>query len=134
MCIHLNFMVTYNQLNKKKNRLKKTKSSRTVTGLNRCPQKKGICLKITVKSPKKPSSGKRKICWVRLSNNKYISCHIPGMGGNSLAKFSNVLVKGSRVRDIPSMKYRIIRGKFDLRYVYERLTSRSKYGKKLSDV
>ena len=105
-----------------------------MTGLEKCPQKKGVCVSVTIKAPKKPSSGKRKICWVTLSNKKFVSCHIPGMGGHTLTKFSNVLIKGCRVRDIPAMKYRTIRGKFDLRYVYERLSSRSKYGKKIIDL
>lgn len=125
-------MVTFNQVSKKK-RIKRIKKS-IKPNLEGCPQKKGVCLLIFTTPPKKPSSGKRKVCRVKLSNKKNISCHIPGMGGHNLAKFSNVLVRGCRVRDIPAIRYRTVRGKFDLRYVYERLTSRSKYGKKLSDV
>jgi len=64
-----------------------------------------------------------------LSSGKPVTCHIPGMGGHNLQKFSTILIRGCRVRDIPAMKYRAIRGKYDLKYVYERLTSRSKYGK-----
>ena len=93
------------------------------------PKKKGQCIKIFIKSPKKPSSGKRKVARVVLSNGKKINCHIPGTGGHNLQKFSTVLIRGCRVRDIPAMKYRAIRGKYDLKYVYDRLSSRSKYGK-----
>lgn len=125
-------MVTFNQISLYKLRKKRIKKSRK-TGLQGCPQKKGVCVLVTTKSPKKPSSGKRKVCRVKLSNGKHVTCHIPGMGGNNLTKFSNVLVKGSRVRDIPAVLYRTIRGKYDLRYVYDRVTSRSKYGKKISD-
>lgn len=93
------------------------------------PSKKGQCIKILIKTPKKPSSGKRKVAKVILSSGKKIICHIPGMGGHNLQRFSTVLIRGCRVRDIPAMKYRAIRGKYDLKYVYDRLTSRSKYGK-----
>lgn len=126
-------MVTYNQVSKSFARLKKVNKTRK-TGLQKNPQKKGVCISVTVKSPKKPSSGKRKVSRVKLSNNKNVSCHIPGMGGHTLSKFSNVLIRGCRVRDIPAMQYRCIRGKFALHYVYERLTSRSKYGRKKIDL
>jgi small subunit ribosomal protein S12 len=125
-------MSTFNQLSKK-GRVKRVKKSRK-TGLESCPQKKGVCISVGITSPKKPSSGKRKVSRVKLSNSKRINCHIPGKGGHNLTKFSNVLVRGCRVRDVPATNYRSIRGKFDLRYVYDRLTSRSKYGKKLSDI
>ena len=121
-------MVTNNQFIK--NNLRRKKYSRNkVLSLQKCPQKKGQCIKILIKTPKKPSSGKRKIAKVILSTGKRIICHIPGMGGHNLQKFSTVLIRGCRVRDIPAMKYRAIRGRYDLKYVYERLTSRSKYGK-----
>ena len=120
-------MTTFNQICKKQ-RQKKKKINR-VLSLNGCPQKKGKCVRIFIRTPKKPSSGRRKIARVILSNKKTINCHIPGMGGHNLQKFSTVLIRGCRVRDIPAMKYRAIRGKYDLKYVYERLTSRSKYGK-----
>jgi small subunit ribosomal protein S12 len=120
-------MPKYNQINKK---IRKKKYSRNkVLALKGCPQKKGQCFRIFIKSPKKPSSGKRKVARVTLSTGKKINCHIPGMGGHNLQKFSTILVRGCRVRDIPAMKYRAIRGKYDLKYVYERISSRSKYGK-----
>ena len=120
-------MTKFNQICKKQRR-KKKKINR-VLSLNGCPQKKGQCVRIFIRTPKKPSSGRRKIARVFLSNKKTINCHIPGMGGHNLQKFSTVLIRGCRVRDIPAMKYRAIRGRYDLKYVYERLTSRSKYGK-----
>jgi len=122
-------MATLNQTSKNYTRIKKLNKTRK-TGLQKCPQRKGVCLSILIKSPKKPSSGKRKVTRVKLTNNKKVNCHIPGKGGHNLSKFSNVLIRGCRVRDIPAIKYRCIRGKFDLSYVYDRLTSRSKYGKK----
>ena len=121
-------MSTYNQTSKFPRKKKKKKTRKT--GLAKCPQRKGVCMVVTIKSPKKPSSGKRKVTRVRLTNEKKVNCHIPGMGGHNLTKYSNVLIRGCRVRDIPAIKYRCIRGKFDLHYVYDRLTSRSKYGKK----
>jgi small subunit ribosomal protein S12 len=121
-------MTTYNQLRRGNVRLKKY-SRNYVLLLKHCPQKKGQCTKILIKTPKKPSSGKRKVAKVLLSTGKRITCHIPGMGGHNLQRFSTVLIRGSHVRDIPAMKFRAIRGKYDLKYIYERLTSRSKYGK-----
>lgn len=121
-------MPTFNQITNQQSRKKKYKRNRTLA-LNDCPQKRGQCVRIFIKSPKKPSSGKRKVARVVLSTGKRVNCHIPGMGGHNLQKFSTVLVRGCRVRDIPAMKYRAIRGKYDLRYVYERMSSRSKYGK-----
>jgi small subunit ribosomal protein S12 len=120
-------MATINQINSS-SRVRKYKRNR-VLALGGCPQKKGQCVKIFIKTPKKPSSGKRKVARVMLSTGKKINCHIPGTGGHNLQKFSTVLIRGCRVRDIPAMKYRAIRGKYDLKYIYERLSSRSKYGK-----
>lgn len=120
-------MSTYNQIFKY-SRKKKFKRNKVLL-LDKCPQKKGQCTKVLIKTPKKPSSGKRKIAKVLLSTGKKITCHIPGMGGHNLQRFSTVLIRGCRVRDIPAMKFRAIRGKYDLKYVYERLSSRSKYGK-----
>ena len=124
--------MTFNQ-KVKKIKIKKFHKSRK-TGLKASPQKKGVCTYVTIRTPKKPSSGKRKIARIKLTTGKNITAHIPGLGGHGLTKYSNVLVKGSRVRDIPAIQYRCIRGKFDLSYVYDRLSSRSKYGKKKSDL
>jgi len=120
-------MPTFNQISSNL-RKKKYKRNRLLA-LQGCPQKKGQCLKIFIKTPKKPSSGKRKVAKVIFSTGKKLNCHIPGMGGHNLQKFSTILIRGCRVRDIPAMKYRAVRGKYDLKYVYERLSSRSKYGK-----
>jgi len=125
-------MPTFTQIAKKLKRVKKKKTSR-IPGLIGCPQRKGSCIQIMIKTPRKPSSGKRKVARVQLRNKKNINCHIPGIG-HSLQKYSTVLVRGCRVRDIPAMKYRIIRGKFDAKAVYERLTSRSKYGTKKREI
>lgn len=121
-------MATINQISSKYCRTKKKKRNK-VLGLTGCPQKKGQCLRIFIRTPKKPSSGRRKIARVKLTNYSNVNCHIPGMGGHNLQKFSTVLVRGCHVRDVPAMKYRVIRGKYDLKFVYDRLSSRSKYGK-----
>ena len=96
--------------------------------LDKCPQKKGTCLKVFVTSPKKPNSASRKIVKVVLtSTRKKTHCHIPGIK-HSLQRYSTVLFRGGRVKDLPGVKYRLIRSKFDLKYVYDRSKSRSKYG------
>lgn len=93
-----------------------------------CPQKKATCLKIFVTSPKKPNSASRKVAKVvLLGNRKTTQCHIPGIKHN-LQRYSTVLIRGGRVRDLPGVKYRLIRGKFDLKQVYDRVKARSKYG------
>ena len=96
--------------------------------LEKCPQKKGTCTKIFITTPKKPNSAARKTAKVLLlSNKKQVICHIPGIK-HSLQKYSSVLIRGAKVRDLPGIKYRVIRGKFDLKRVYDRTKSRSKYG------
>ena len=85
-------------------------------------------MKVFVTSPKKPNSASRKVAKViLLSNKKTTLCHIPGIK-HSLQRYSTVLIRGGRVRDLPGVKYRIIRGKFDLKRVYDRFKARSKYG------
>ena len=95
--------------------------------LSGSPQKKGNCVKVFVVSPKKPNSASRKIAKIILANKKQSDCHIPGIKHN-LQKFATVLIRGGRVKDLPGVKYRIIRGKFDLKQVYDRTKARSKYG------
>ena len=120
-------MSTKIQLVLKKINIKKVKKNKKLV-LNKCPQKKGICLKIFIASPKKPNSANRKVAKVLItSNKKKIICHIPGIK-HTLQRYSTVLVRGGRVKDLPSVKYRLIRGKFDLKKVYDRFRSRSKYG------
>jgi small subunit ribosomal protein S12 len=96
--------------------------------LSACPQKKATCLKVFITSPKKPNSASRKVTKViLLSSRKTTHCHIPGIKHN-LQKYSTVLIRGGRVRDLPGIKYRVVRGKFDLKQVYNRTKARSKYG------
>jgi small subunit ribosomal protein S12 len=122
-------MPTLNQIIfKKQQRLKKKKKKRS-PALTQCPQRKGICLKIYTKTPKKPNSALRKVAKVRLTNKYNIISYIPGIGHN-LQEHSIVLVRGGRVPDLPGVKYHLIRGKYDLLGILERKTSRSKYGTK----
>ncbi len=93
------------------------------------PVKRGVCLKVTTMTPKKPNSALRKIARVRLTNGHEIKAYIMGEGHN-LAEHSIVLVRGGRVKDLPGVKYHIVRGKYDCAGVTDRKTSRSKYGVK----
>ena len=120
-------MTTINQLCKN-SRLIKKKSSK-VPALDSNPQKKGICLKVFLRTPKKPNSALRKLARLRLTNGKKITAYIPGEG-HKLQDYSTVLIRGGRVKDLPGIKYHIIRGKFDLLGLKNRKTSRSKYGTK----
>lgn len=120
-------MPTYNQICRKK-RKNKTKLNKT-PALEQCPQKRGICLKLVIRAPKKPNSALRKLAKLRLSNGKKIYAYIPGEGHN-LQQYSTVLIRGGRVKDLPGVKYHLIRGKLDLLGLKNRKTSRSKYGTK----
>jgi len=95
--------------------------------LDQNPQLKGTVLKTMIMKPKKPNSANRKICKVKLSNGKTILAHIPGEGHN-LQEHSMVLIRGGRVKDLPGIKYRVVRGKYDLKGVEGRKKSRSLYG------
>lgn len=121
-------MPTYNQLCKKK-RIRKTKNKRT-PALENAPQKKGICTKLVLRTPKKPNSALRKLAKLKLSNKKRIYAYIPGEGEHNLQEYSNVLVRGGRVKDLPGIKYHLVRGKLDFAGLTKRKTSRSKYGTK----
>lgn len=121
-------MATYWQLYKKKRQPWTYKNKRRA--LERCPQKKGMCLRVYEMTPRKPNSALRKVARVLLSNFRRINAYIPGIGQNSLQKHSNVLVRGGRVKDLPGMKYTMIRGKFDFRRLEGRENARSKYGSK----
>jgi small subunit ribosomal protein S12 len=94
-----------------------------------CPQKQGVCLRVYTTTPKKPNSGVRKVAKIRLTNRNNVIAHIPGIGHN-LQEHSCVLVRGGRVRDIPGVQYRVIRGKYDCKPVIGRKTRRSIYGVK----
>ena len=97
--------------------------------LERCPAKRGVCLQVKTMTPKKPNSALRKIARVRLSNGKEVTAYIPGEGHN-LQEHSIVLVRGGRVRDLPGVRYHIVRGTLDAAGVDDRRRSRSKYGAK----
>jgi len=100
----------------------------TRIALDSCPQKKAVCLKVLTVSPKKPSSASRKVVKVvLLSSKRKIFAHIPGIK-HSLQRYSTVLIRGGRVKDLPGMRYRVVRGVFDLHMVYDRFKARSKYG------
>lgn len=120
-------MPTFNQLYKKK-RKKKKKLNKT-PALQKCPQKKGICTKLVLRTPKKPNSALRKLAKLRLTNKKLIYAYIPGEGHN-LKEYSTVIIRGGRVKDLPGIKYHIIRGQLDFSGLTKRKTSRSKYGTK----
>ena len=120
-------MPTYNQLIKKGRHQPKKK--RKSTALDQNPQKRGVCLYVKTATPKKPNSALRKIAKVRLTNGKEVIAYIPGIGHN-LQEHSIVLVRGGRVRDLPGVKYHILRGNFDAGGVEDRRQSRSKYGTK----
>ncbi len=121
-------MATINQVCKKK-RTKKRKLNKT-PALDKCPQKKGFCTKLVVRTPKKPNSALRKLAKIRLTNRKHVYAYIPGEGKHSLQQYSVVLIRGGRVKDLPGVKYHIVRGKLDFLGLENRITSRSKYGTK----
>ena len=120
-------MPTINQLIKQGRVTAKEKSKAPI--MNRCPQKRGVCLSVTTTSPKKPNSALRKIARVRLTNKQEGTGYIPGEGHN-LQEHSSVLIRGGRVRDLPGVRYHIIRGALDTAGVAKRRQSRSKYGAK----
>ena len=97
--------------------------------LERCPQRRGVCLYVTTRTPKKPNSALRKVARVRLSNGREVTAYIPGEGHN-LQEHNIVLVRGGRVRDLPGVRYHIVRGTLDSMGVQGRRSSRSKYGAK----
>ena len=108
--------------------IRKVKKSKS-PALKNCPQRRGVCLQVKTMTPKKPNSALRKIARVRLSNKQEVTAYIMGEGHN-LAEHSIVLIRGGRVRDLPGVKFHIIRGKLDTGGIEKRRTSRSKYGSK----
>ena len=112
----------------RKGRVKLTSKSKSPS-LNECPQRRGVCTKVYTTTPKKPNSAMRKVARVRLSNQKEINAYIPGEGHN-LQEHSMVLVRGGRVKDLPGVRYHIIRGALDTAGVNGRRQARSKYGAK----
>lgn len=121
------FMPTISQLVRSRRRPKRKFSKSPV--LDRCPQKRGVCLQVRTMTPKKPNSALRKIARVRLSNQKEVTVYIPGEGHN-LQEHSIVLIRGGRVRDLPGVRYHVIRGALDTLGVQDRKQSRSLYGAK----
>lgn len=105
---------------------KKSKSS----ALDSCPQRRAVCLRVYTTTPKKPNSAMRKVARVRLTNGKEINAYIPGEGHN-LQEHSIVLIRGGRVKDLPGVRYHILRGALDTAGVEDRKQSRSKYGTKI---
>lgn len=111
---------------KRKKKIKWDKSP----ALKKNPQQKGVCIKVFTKTPRKPNSALRKVAKIRLSNSLKVNAYIPGIGHN-LQEFSIVLIRGGRVKDLPGVKYHLVRGKYDLHGLHERKKSRSKYGGKI---
>ncbi|MGB9765957.1 MAG: 30S ribosomal protein S12 [Sulfurihydrogenibium sp.] len=120
-------MPTINQLVRKGREVVKKKSK--APALQGNPQKRGVCVRVYTTTPKKPNSALRKVARVRLSNGYEVTCYIPGIGHN-LQEHSIVLVRGGRVKDLPGVRYKIIRGALDAAGVKDRKQSRSKYGAK----
>ena len=120
-------MPTINQLIRNGRKRSRRKSKAPVLG--QCPQRRGVCLQVKTMTPKKPNSALRKIARVRLTNGKEITAYIPGVGHN-LQEHSIVLVRGGRVRDLPGVRYHILRGTLDTSGVEGRKQARSKYGAK----
>lgn len=118
--------MTLSQLQQRAPRIPKSKNTRR-RDLQRAPQKKGTCLKVFITTPRKPNSALRKVARVLLSNYYRVTAYIPGMSHN-LQKHSVVLIRGGRVKDLPGVRYTIIRGKYDLQRLVQRRKRRSKYG------
>lgn len=120
-------MPTINQLVRQGRKTAKKKSaSPALTG---CPQKRGVCIRVYTTTPKKPNSALRKVARVRLTNGIEVTTYIPGIGHN-LQEHSVVLIRGGRVKDLPGVRYHVIRGTLDAAGVANRKKSRSKYGTK----
>ncbi len=120
-------MSTANQLIKKGRKSKKYRSDSP--HLKKCPQKRGVCLKVFTTTPKKPNSALRKVARIKLTTGAEVTAYIPGEGHN-LQEHSSVLIRGGRVKDLPGIKYHIIRGVLDSNGVINRKNGRSKYGTK----
>ena len=122
-------MPTINQL--VRNGRRPIRKKRKAPALSQCPQRRGVCLLVKTQTPKKPNSALRKVARVRLTNGQEVTAYIPGEGHN-LQEHSMVLVRGGRVKDLPGVRYHIIRGTLDCLGVESRKRSRSKYGTKVA--
>ena len=120
-------MPTINQLVRKGRAPQKKRNK--VPALSSCPQKRGVCTRVYTTTPKKPNSALRKVARVKLTNGQEVSAYIPGEGHN-LQEHSIVLIEGGRVKDLPGVRYHIVRGTLDTAGVDDRKTSRSRYGAK----
>jgi small subunit ribosomal protein S12 len=118
---------TVNQLVRKGRVTKREKSKSPA--LESCPQKRGVCTRVFTTTPKKPNSAMRKVARIRLTNNIEVTGYIPGEG-HSLQEHSIVMIRGGRVKDLPGVRYHVIRGTLDCEGVQERMRGRSKYGSK----
>ncbi|MFZ5797670.1 MAG: 30S ribosomal protein S12 [Desulfobulbaceae bacterium] len=120
-------MPTINQL--VRNRRKKVTKRTNTPALQSCPQRRGVCVRVYTTTPKKPNSALRKVARVRLTNGIEVTSYIPGIGHN-LQEHSVVLIRGGRVKDLPGVRYHIVRGTLDTLGVSDRKQGRSKYGAK----
>lgn len=120
-------MTTVNQLVRNARTAKTFKSN--VPALESCPQKRGVCMRVYTTTPKKPNSALRKVCRVRLTNGLEVTSYIGGEGHN-LQEHASILIRGGRVKDLPGVRYHVIRGALDCAGVNARKQSRSKYGTK----
>lgn len=120
-------MATVNQLVRKGRRLIKARTK--VPALQGCPQRRGVCTRVYTQTPKKPNSALRKVCRVRLTNGYEVTAYIGGEGHN-LQEHSVVLIRGGRVKDLPGVRYKVVRGHLDTAGVKDRKQGRSKYGAK----
>ena len=123
-------MATVQQIIRKsrRDRERKTRHRRKNSpALENCPQKRGHCMKIMILKPKKPNSAQRKVARVKIIKGSIVLCYIPGEGHN-LQEHGSVLVRGGRVKDLPGVRYKLVRGKYDLAGVTRRKQGRSKYG------
>lgn len=120
-------MPTINQLVRQGRKRQRMRT--TAPALQRCPQKRGVCIRVQTITPKKPNSALRKVARVRLTNGIEVTSYIPGEGHN-LQEHSVVLIRGGRVKDLPGVRYHIVRGKLDTQGVVGRNQARSKYGTK----
>lgn len=121
-------MARINQLVRKPRKMKRAKGD--VPALKGCPQKRGVCLRVYTTTPKKPNSALRKVARIRLTNGAEVTAYIPGEGHN-LQEHSVVMIRGGRVKDLPGVRYHIIRGTLDTSGVGGRRQGRSKYGEKM---
>ena len=122
-------MPTINQLVRTERRIQKSKTK--APALTTCPQRRGVCIRVYTTTPKKPNSALRKVARVRLTNAFEVTAYIPGEGHN-LQEHSVVMIRGGRVKDLPGVRYHIIRGSLDTAGVTNRKQSRSKYGAKIA--